>query len=279
MEGLTELESKKTLLPTASNQQSVNQTEDDFELWLEKSAQSLNQSWVDLLEEEEESHVEEIKKSPVKKVASPKSKPKRPMPYALRNPVTSLQPKSPLKRKATDDIGYRSPSKWLKVRQKKYLHEEDTQDSPAEEEDIRRVQPLIRYPLPENWQEPKKGWEDDPNVIKRREKDLAKGYNTEAYKMYRESVPRDTSMVSSSGTDTSFSESDCSVSEGLSMSVDSDQNSIDLDLSSVSTDELNFLIDDEKTYQAPGTTEDTLTASQPHGKGPVDFSVLIKSGN
>ncbi|KRY59283.1 putative protein tag-52, partial [Trichinella britovi] len=99
-------------------------------------------------------------------------------------------------------------SQWTRARQPHLLNEENTLEAgdvesdkrkeetlpevvkPVEEAPKKRVGPPLRYPLPATWREPTNGWEEDQAVLKRRQKDLDKGYNSEAYKKYIAAVPK-----------------------------------------------------------------------------------------
>ncbi|KRY81388.1 putative protein tag-52 [Trichinella pseudospiralis] len=100
-------------------------------------------------------------------------------------------------------------SQWTKARKPHFLNEENTLEAgdvesaakrneetlpevvkPVGEAPKKRVGPPLRYPLPATWREPTNGWEEDEAVLMRRQKDLDKGYNSEAYKKYIAAVPK-----------------------------------------------------------------------------------------
>ncbi|KRZ80023.1 putative protein tag-52, partial [Trichinella papuae] len=100
-------------------------------------------------------------------------------------------------------------SQWTKARKPHLLNEENTLEAgdvesaakrkeetlpevvkPVGEAPKKKVGPPLRYPLPATWREPTNGWEEDEAVLMRRQKDLDKGYNSEAYKKYIAAVPK-----------------------------------------------------------------------------------------
>ncbi|KAL1285024.1 Histone RNA hairpin-binding protein [Trichinella pseudospiralis] len=100
-------------------------------------------------------------------------------------------------------------SQWTEARKPHFLNEENTLEAgdvesaakrneetlpevvkPVGEAPKKRVGPPLRYPLPATWREPTNGWEEDEAVLMRRQKDLDKGYNSEAYKKYIAAVPK-----------------------------------------------------------------------------------------
>ncbi|KRZ63142.1 putative protein tag-52, partial [Trichinella nativa] len=125
----------------------------------------------------------------------------------MRRPVAP-GPRASKQAEADANEELKQGSQWTRARQPHLLNEENTLEAgdvesdkrkeetlpevvkPVEEAPKKRVGPPLRYPLPATWREPTNGWEEDQAVLKRRQKDLDKGYNTEAYKKYIAAVPK-----------------------------------------------------------------------------------------
>ncbi|XP_003377608.1 putative protein tag-52 [Trichinella spiralis] len=124
----------------------------------------------------------------------------------MRRPVAP-GPRASKQAEADANEELKQGSQWTRARQPHLLNEENTLEAGDVESDKRkeetlpevvkpvgeapkkRVGPPLRYPLPATWREPTNGWEEDQAVLKRRQKDLDKGYNSEAYKKYIAAVP------------------------------------------------------------------------------------------
>ncbi|KRX83628.1 Telomere length regulation protein TEL2 -like protein [Trichinella sp. T6] len=124
----------------------------------------------------------------------------------MRRPVAP-GPRASKQAEADANEELKQGSQWTTARQPHLLNEENTLEAgdvesdkrkeetlpevvkPVEEAPKKRVGPPLRYPLPATWREPTNGWEEDQAVLKRRQKDLDKGYNSEAYKKYIAAVP------------------------------------------------------------------------------------------
>ncbi|KRX39109.1 Telomere length regulation protein TEL2 -like protein, partial [Trichinella murrelli] len=124
----------------------------------------------------------------------------------MRRPVAP-GPRASKQAEADANEELKQGSQWTRARQPHLLNEENTLEAgdvesdkrkeetlpevvkPVEEAPKKRVGPPLRYPLPATWREPTNGWEEDQAVLKRRQKDLDKGYNSEAYKKYIAAVP------------------------------------------------------------------------------------------
>ncbi|KRX39111.1 Telomere length regulation protein TEL2 -like protein, partial [Trichinella murrelli] len=125
----------------------------------------------------------------------------------MRRPVAP-GPRASKQAEADANEELKQGSQWTRARQPHLLNEENTLEAgdvesdkrkeetlpevvkPVEEAPKKRVGPPLRYPLPATWREPTNGWEEDQAVLKRRQKDLDKGYNSEAYKKYIAAVPK-----------------------------------------------------------------------------------------
>ncbi|KRX83629.1 Telomere length regulation protein TEL2 -like protein [Trichinella sp. T6] len=125
----------------------------------------------------------------------------------MRRPVAP-GPRASKQAEADANEELKQGSQWTTARQPHLLNEENTLEAgdvesdkrkeetlpevvkPVEEAPKKRVGPPLRYPLPATWREPTNGWEEDQAVLKRRQKDLDKGYNSEAYKKYIAAVPK-----------------------------------------------------------------------------------------
>ncbi|KRX23310.1 Telomere length regulation protein TEL2 -like protein, partial [Trichinella nelsoni] len=125
----------------------------------------------------------------------------------MRRPVAP-GPRASKQAEADANEELKQGSQWTRARQPHLLNEENTLEvgdvesdkrkeetlpevvKPVEEAPKKRVGPPLRYPLPATWREPTNGWEEDQAVLKRRQKDLDKGYNSEAYKKYIAAVPK-----------------------------------------------------------------------------------------